>query len=427
MHMWPHVTNHLIISINKDSNSEVNKNYVSVTVCTGMGACHLKISMGYPCYSLMDGRQMIWWHDRLIVHPRHGPHSLAWADSTVRCRVQLTAQCLFMSEPYIDPWHVILCWHSKSALCILLCQFSIRTLVTTPHPADTASNILLHFFVCHTPTIPLCWAQRHLRRSHLSRLAVLCHEGISFLRQDPNRWESDLHSLSPVSSLWLASKLLLPQPNYLTGYVCFSPHGNTLQDLAGQVTQCWGAQHLLFPISSGPKSLEPSSSKYILCLSMPTVMEAAGPHWCSGAAHGASIVLLTSTLSPDVDWILNGSLRGFLQAHLRGECAFPQLPVVFMGSQCQVNSTPEPAPLPSPLPPTGGILTHFGPCCLPQLPSAWTMPKVHVSFQSICHANHPTHSNPLLSALSQNPSSTPLLWRQSCLQIKLIGTEGKCW
>jgi hypothetical protein len=59
MHMWPHVTNHLIISINKDSNSEVNKNYVSVTVCTGMGACHLKISMGYPCYSLMDGRQMI--------------------------------------------------------------------------------------------------------------------------------------------------------------------------------------------------------------------------------------------------------------------------------------------------------------------------------------------------------------------------------
>jgi hypothetical protein len=95
-------------------------------------------------------------------------------------------------------------------------------------------------------------------------------------------------------------------------------------------------------------------------------MEAAGPHWCSGAAHGVSIVLLTSMLSPDVDWILNGSLRGFLQAHLRGECAFPRLPVVFTGSRCQVNSTPEPAPLPSPLPPTGGILTHFGPCCLPQ-------------------------------------------------------------
>jgi hypothetical protein len=32
MHMWHHVTNHLIISNDKDSNSETNKNYVSVTL-----------------------------------------------------------------------------------------------------------------------------------------------------------------------------------------------------------------------------------------------------------------------------------------------------------------------------------------------------------------------------------------------------------
>jgi hypothetical protein len=34
MHMWHHVTNHLIISIDKDSNSEMNKNYTSVTPST---------------------------------------------------------------------------------------------------------------------------------------------------------------------------------------------------------------------------------------------------------------------------------------------------------------------------------------------------------------------------------------------------------
>jgi hypothetical protein len=32
MHMWCHVTNHLIISNDKDSNSEANKNYASVTL-----------------------------------------------------------------------------------------------------------------------------------------------------------------------------------------------------------------------------------------------------------------------------------------------------------------------------------------------------------------------------------------------------------
>jgi hypothetical protein len=37
---------------------------------------------------------------------------------------------------------------------------------------------------------------------------------------------------------------------------------------------------------------------------MPAVTEAAGPRWCSIAAHRASIVLLTSTLSPEVDWTL---------------------------------------------------------------------------------------------------------------------------
>jgi hypothetical protein len=34
MHMWHHVTNHLIISNDKDSNSETNENYVFVTVTT---------------------------------------------------------------------------------------------------------------------------------------------------------------------------------------------------------------------------------------------------------------------------------------------------------------------------------------------------------------------------------------------------------
>jgi hypothetical protein len=32
MHMWHHVTNHLIVSNDKDSNSETNKNYASMTV-----------------------------------------------------------------------------------------------------------------------------------------------------------------------------------------------------------------------------------------------------------------------------------------------------------------------------------------------------------------------------------------------------------
>jgi hypothetical protein len=32
MHMWHHVTNHLIISNDKDSNSEMNENYVSMTL-----------------------------------------------------------------------------------------------------------------------------------------------------------------------------------------------------------------------------------------------------------------------------------------------------------------------------------------------------------------------------------------------------------
>jgi hypothetical protein len=31
MHMWHHVTNHLIISNDKDSHSETNENYTSVT------------------------------------------------------------------------------------------------------------------------------------------------------------------------------------------------------------------------------------------------------------------------------------------------------------------------------------------------------------------------------------------------------------
>jgi hypothetical protein len=38
MHMWLHVTNHLITSNDKDSNSETNqKDYMSVTISMGMG------------------------------------------------------------------------------------------------------------------------------------------------------------------------------------------------------------------------------------------------------------------------------------------------------------------------------------------------------------------------------------------------------
>jgi hypothetical protein len=32
MHMWHHVTNHLIVSNDKDSNSEMNENYADMTL-----------------------------------------------------------------------------------------------------------------------------------------------------------------------------------------------------------------------------------------------------------------------------------------------------------------------------------------------------------------------------------------------------------
>jgi hypothetical protein len=55
MHMWLHMTNHLIISNDKDSNSETNENYASMTVTTPaplfakmyMDTMHLLHSAGF--------------------------------------------------------------------------------------------------------------------------------------------------------------------------------------------------------------------------------------------------------------------------------------------------------------------------------------------------------------------------------------------
>jgi hypothetical protein len=51
MHMWHHVTNHLITSNDKDSNSETNENYVSMTLgmlsmlAVGGAACNASLSV----------------------------------------------------------------------------------------------------------------------------------------------------------------------------------------------------------------------------------------------------------------------------------------------------------------------------------------------------------------------------------------------
>ncbi|KAN0140137.1 hypothetical protein V8E53_002033 [Lactarius tabidus] len=161
----------------------------------------------------------------------------------------------------------------------------------------------------------------------------LCDFDAVVLVDQPGLHASDLRSLSPAS--FVATRLQDSPSAVQLPYVRFSPHGNAIQDLADRVTQRCGAQRLSFPVGAGPESLEPSSGKHVLCLSMPAVTEAAGPRRRSVTEHEAR---LASELE-------------------RIERAFPRHLVVFAGSRRQDDSAPEPAPSPSP--PAGGILARY--------------------------------------------------------------------
>jgi hypothetical protein len=70
MHLWHHVTNHLIISNDKDSNSETNKNYTSMTlppflrVNVHVGLC--KLSRILPRQGCVEVHCYLSWGPRIF-------------------------------------------------------------------------------------------------------------------------------------------------------------------------------------------------------------------------------------------------------------------------------------------------------------------------------------------------------------------------
>jgi hypothetical protein len=253
---------------------------------------------------------------------------------------------------------------------------------------------------CHTPTIPLCSSKKTSEKKLLVLAPCIPSRGPIFL--EARSKSPGVQHVLPLASIPHCN---LPQSFSLhrsaTLCVLLTPR-QSLQDLADQVTRRCSAQSLSF-VNSYSKSLEPNFSKHILRLTMPTVTEPVGLHRRSITVQGASIVLLTSTLYPEADYILihitQRPPRKLTQENQTCHSTTPHCLHRLMAPG-QFHSQPR-------------ALTHV--CHLlgaslhalnPSLCRNHHPPECFQSCTFLCRANHTTCYNLPSSALSQDSSFT---------------------